>query len=148
MTTWPMLTAHVVLCATSAQLRLVSRLHTNIAGLSHHNSTPATTCSPWISPFSSLIPCHTHPHPPQPQPHPADIEDSSQWAEWDVCVSMFDSHVSSSFEANLEYMFKNYGFYLPDAQYLKDPEGLVKWVTAEGLGVLLVLRLMMAALGL
>lgn len=36
-----------------------------------------------------------------------------------------------SFEANLEYMWKNFGFYLPDAQYLKDPEGLIKYLVGE-----------------
>jgi hypothetical protein len=36
-----------------------------------------------------------------------------------------------SFEANLEYMFRNFGFYLPDAEYLKDPEGLVKYLVSE-----------------
>lgn len=32
------------------------------------------------------------------------------------------------FEANLEYMWRKYGFYLPDAQYLADPEGLLKYL--------------------
>lgn len=45
-----------------------------------------------------------------------------------MCRSLFDNHVSPSFQANLEYMFKRFGFYLPDSQYLKDPEGLVKYL--------------------
>ena len=33
-------------------------------------------------------------------------------------------------EANLEYMFKNFGFYFPDAEYLTDPEGLLKYLVS------------------
>jgi len=38
--------------------------------------------------------------------------------------------VCRSFESNLEYMWQHFGFYLPDAQYLKDPEGLVKYLVS------------------
>ena len=43
-------------------------------------------------------------------------------------------------EANLEYMFKKFGFYFPDAEYLTDPEGLLKylvslWSCVAGSGV-------------
>jgi hypothetical protein len=48
--------------------------------------------------------------------------------DWDVCMSLLDNHVSPSFEANLEYMFKKFGFYFPDSQYLTDPEGLMKYL--------------------
>ena len=48
--------------------------------------------------------------------------------EWDVCVSLFDNHRSESLEANLEYMLKRFGFFLPDADYLEDPEGLLKYL--------------------
>ncbi|KAG2437956.1 hypothetical protein HXX76_005571 [Chlamydomonas incerta] len=54
-----------------------------------------------------------------------------QWPEWDVRRSLFDNHVSDSFQANLEYMLKRFGFYLPDSEYLKDPEGLVKYLGAK-----------------
>ena len=48
-------------------------------------------------------------------------------------------------EANLEYMFKKFGFYFPDAEYLTDPEGLLKylvsqWLCAAGSGVHLCVR--------
>ena len=33
-------------------------------------------------------------------------------------------------EANLEYMFKKFGFYFPDAEYLTDPEGLLKYLVS------------------
>lgn len=36
--------------------------------------------------------------------------------------------MSASFQDNLEYMFKHFGFYLPDAEYLTDPEGLVQYL--------------------
>lgn len=42
--------------------------------------------------------------------------------------SLFDNNVSASMEANLEYMYKKYGFYFPDAEYLVDPEGLLKYL--------------------
>lgn len=53
---------------------------------------------------------------------------AQQTEEWDVCRSLFDNHVSASLEANLEYMFKHFGFYLPDAAYLSDPAGLIKYL--------------------
>lgn len=52
----------------------------------------------------------------------------AQWEEWDVRRSLFDNRLSGSMEENLEYMFKNFGFYFPDAQYLKDPEGLLQYL--------------------
>lgn len=54
--------------------------------------------------------------------------DTSSWEKWDVCRSLFDNNVSSSMEENLEYMWKKYGFYLPDSKYLKDPEGLLQYL--------------------
>jgi len=51
--------------------------------------------------------------------------------EWDLKRSFFDNHMSSSMEANLEYMFKHFGFYLPDAEYLSDPAGLIKYLVSR-----------------
>ena len=56
---------------------------------------------------------------------------AQQFEEWDVCRSLFDNHVSASMEANLEYMFKYFGFYLPDAEYLSDPAGLIKYLVRQ-----------------
>jgi len=65
----------------------------------------------------------------------ADEASSAQdFEEWDTCRSFFDNHMSSSMEANLEYMFKHFGFYLPDAEYLSDPAGLVKYLVSHCLG--------------
>lgn len=48
--------------------------------------------------------------------------------DWDICRSLFDNKISSSMDANLEYMWENFGFYLPDSEYLEDPEGLLKYL--------------------
>lgn len=50
------------------------------------------------------------------------------WEDWDVRRSLFDNHTSETFEANLEYMFHNFGFYFPNAEYLKDPQGLLQYL--------------------
>ncbi|KAK9914964.1 hypothetical protein WJX75_002998 [Coccomyxa subellipsoidea] len=51
--------------------------------------------------------------------------------EWDVRRSLFDGHVSRSMEENLEYMWKKFGFYFPEADLLTDPEGLLKYLGAK-----------------
>ena len=45
-----------------------------------------------------------------------------------MCRSLFDNQISPSFEANLEYMYKKFGFFFPDAEHLKDPQGLLKYL--------------------
>ncbi len=60
-----------------------------------------------------------------------DPSDPSTWEKWDVCRSLFDNHVSGTMEDNLEYMWKMYGFYLPDSKYLKDPEGMLQYLGAK-----------------
>lgn len=50
------------------------------------------------------------------------------WDTWDVRRSLFDNHMSPSFAANMEYMFKKFGFYFPDAEFLADPEGLLQYL--------------------
>ncbi|KAI8111762.1 hypothetical protein M9435_004261 [Picochlorum sp. BPE23] len=61
----------------------------------------------------------------------SDEEDPDSWEKWDVCRSLFDNHTSGTMEENLEYMWKTYGFYLPDSKYLKDPEGLLAYLGAK-----------------
>ncbi len=61
-------------------------------------------------------------------------EAESQWEPWDVRRSLFDNHISPSTEANLEYMWKKYGFYIPDSQFLVDPEGLIKYLVRSSPG--------------
>lgn len=68
---------------------------------------------------------------------PADGEEAAgeegDWEEWDVCRCLFDNHVSDSLDANLEYMYKNFGFYLPDSEYLTDPAGLIQYLVSQHL---------------
>lgn len=45
-----------------------------------------------------------------------------------LSCSLFDNHTSPSFDANLDYMFRNFGFYFQDAEHLTDPEGLLKYL--------------------
>lgn len=53
------------------------------------------------------------------------------WEKWDVCLSLFDNKRSSSMQENLEYMYKTFGFYLPDSEYLVNPEGLLRYLGAK-----------------
>jgi C2H2 type zinc-finger (2 copies) len=57
--------------------------------------------------------------------------DAADIEQWDVARSLFDNHVSSSFADNLAYMYKEFGFYFPDSEFLSDPEGLLKCVPAR-----------------
>ena len=51
--------------------------------------------------------------------------------EWDLTMSLFDNHKSESFEANLEYMYKRFGFYFPNSEFLTDGQGLLKYLVSE-----------------
>jgi pre-60S factor REI1 len=61
-----------------------------------------------------------------------DESEGGTWEEWDVCRSLFDNHISATMEDNLEYMWKHFGFYLPDAEALTDPEGLLRYLVRCG----------------
>ncbi|KAI8469242.1 MAG: hypothetical protein J3K34DRAFT_522329 [Monoraphidium minutum] len=61
----------------------------------------------------------------------SDSGDDGDWQEWDVRRSLFDNRVSGSMQDNLEYMFKHFGFYLPDAEFLNDPEGLLRYLGSK-----------------
>ena len=65
---------------------------------------------------------------PEPTIDVADTASPEKWEDWDLCCSLFDNHKSASMEANLEYMLKNFGFYMPDAEYLSDPAGLLRYL--------------------
>lgn len=39
--------------------------------------------------------------------------------------SLFDKQISSDVKTNVDYMYKKYGFFIPDIEYLTDMEGLV-----------------------
>lgn len=51
--------------------------------------------------------------------------------EWDIRRSLFDNHMAPSMEANLEYMWKRFGFYFPEADLLSDPEGLLTYLVSH-----------------
>ena len=53
---------------------------------------------------------------------------AEDWQPWDPCKSLFDQHVSSSLDENLEYMWRKFRFTIPDAEYLSDPAGLLNYL--------------------
>lgn len=107
-------------------------------------TTPATaSCTPAAARSSSkaaakadraaeesLQPPATPSRGAEPSGEAADTASSDKWEDWDLCCSLFDNHKSSSMEANLEYMLKHFGFYLPDAEYLSDPAGLLRYLVS------------------
>ncbi|KAI9013820.1 C2H2 type zinc-finger-domain-containing protein [Phycomyces nitens] len=44
---------------------------------------------------------------------------------------IFCNHSSKEFGSNLDHMFKEHGFFLPDKEYLKDVEGLVVYLASK-----------------
>jgi len=42
--------------------------------------------------------------------------------------SLFDRHQSSDFESNLQYMTHEFGFFIPELEYLKDLPGLITYL--------------------
>jgi len=50
----------------------------------------------------------------------------AEWRVWDLRRCLFDNHESADFRANLEYMWRRFGFAFPDAPCLTDPEGLLR----------------------
>lgn len=58
-------------------------------------------------------------------------EDEFEGEPWDFCVSLFDNHRSKTIEDNIEYMYKNFGFSVPDVEHLADPEGLIEYLGAK-----------------
>ncbi|KAL1524429.1 hypothetical protein AB1Y20_019324 [Prymnesium parvum] len=47
---------------------------------------------------------------------------------YDVCCDLFSRHKSADMHANLEYMAKTHGFYIPYLDYCKDVEGLLSYL--------------------
>jgi len=42
--------------------------------------------------------------------------------------SLFDRHQSSDFESNMQYMTREFGFFIPELEYLKDLPGLITYL--------------------
>eukprot|EP01025_Chloroclados_australasicus_P038959 TRINITY_DN4020_c0_g1_i1.p1 TRINITY_DN4020_c0_g1~~TRINITY_DN4020_c0_g1_i1.p1 ORF type:complete len:432 (-),score=29.62 TRINITY_DN4020_c0_g1_i1:297-1592(-) len=59
------------------------------------------------------------------------VIDASNWEQWEVTRSLFDNYQSVNLEANVDYMFKKFGFYFPESEYLVDPEGLIRYLGAK-----------------
>lgn len=55
-------------------------------------------------------------------------EDEEDSEAWDLCMSLFDNVMSESFEANVEYMFKKFGFFFPNSEFLIDAKGLLQYL--------------------
>ena len=50
---------------------------------------------------------------------------------WDPTVSLFDNKKHDSIEACLEYMWKQFSFYIPDVAHCADPAGLLGYLGAK-----------------
>ena len=57
----------------------------------------------------------------EPQSEPEDEE----LPEINPKQSLFDDHISPDVATNIEYMYQKYGFFIPDREFLIDPEGLI-----------------------
>lgn len=51
--------------------------------------------------------------------------DKEEPLEIDPCQSLFDKRTFDSVQENLDYMLRQYGFFIPDGEYLTDSEGLI-----------------------
>lgn len=60
-----------------------------------------------------------------------EMAEEEEQPEINPCQSLFDSHISKSPEANLEYMANKYSFYLPDSEYCIDLEGLLGYCSEK-----------------
>ncbi|KAL7445525.1 hypothetical protein ACHAXM_011810 [Skeletonema potamos] len=60
-----------------------------------------------------------------------DLADEEEQPEINPCQSLFDSHISQSPAASLEYMAGKYSFYLPDSEYCIDLEGLLGYCSEK-----------------
>ena len=60
--------------------------------------------------------------------------DSDEWEEWDEgegippSSCLFCAHGSSDLAANLRHMTQSHSFFVPDAEYVTDMEGLVTYL--------------------
>jgi len=56
-------------------------------------------------------------------------ESALDWdQEWDARRCLFCNRDAPEFEDNMGHMYSAHGFFVPDSAYLKDPEGLVKYL--------------------
>ncbi|KAL7494537.1 hypothetical protein ACHAWT_003404 [Skeletonema menzelii] len=60
-----------------------------------------------------------------------EMAEEEEQPEINPCQSLFDSHISKSPEASLDYMANKYSFYLPDSEYCIDLEGLLGYCSEK-----------------
>eukprot|EP00985_Skeletonema_marinoi_P020457 scaffold12176_cov144-Skeletonema_marinoi.AAC.18 len=60
-----------------------------------------------------------------------EVAEEEEPPEINPCQSLFDSHISESPEASLEYMASKYSLYLPDSEYCVDLEGLLGYCSEK-----------------
>ena len=60
-----------------------------------------------------------------------DVDGGASSSAWNPRACLFDGHVSATIEDNIEYMYKRFGFSLPDVEWLTDPEGLLRYLGAK-----------------
>ena len=61
----------------------------------------------------------------------SDDDDLSDDFEWDPRQCFFSNTMHKSMADNLEHMYRNYGFSIPDMEYLIDAHGLMKYLGAK-----------------
>lgn len=52
-------------------------------------------------------------------------EEEEEQGNIDPTLSLFDRHVSTTVQENIQYMYQKYGFFVPDYEYLVDVQGFV-----------------------
>jgi pre-60S factor REI1 len=58
-------------------------------------------------------------------PEGQEMEEEEEAPDINPYQCLFDKHISSNIDANVERMHRKYGFFIPDQEYLIDKEGLV-----------------------
>lgn len=59
---------------------------------------------------------------------PSSEEEQSLTGHWEPSDCLFCGKGHNSFEAAIEHMHREHGFFIPDAEYLKDPTGLLTYL--------------------
>ena len=64
----------------------------------------------------------------------SDAESCESWDENSIGIEecLFCSHIGSSLEENVRHMTMKHSFFLPDAEYIMDLEGLISYLGKTG----------------
>ncbi|GBG25910.1 Cytoplasmic 60S subunit biosis factor REI1 [Hondaea fermentalgiana] len=63
--------------------------------------------------------------------NPYEVDEEQLRRKVDPCECFIDGHMSEDLEGTLAYMHKKYGFYIPDAEYVCDWQGLYKYCSQK-----------------